>query len=234
MPIEQATNAPLYKTLGKITILWSIANAGYYWIIPLFGYQLSYNSTPIGMAFYFFVWAVISIFVFWDLFSTWLEPDSHIWLYSGLSLGFSILISILLYGFSFFTTLKGLVSAPYTDILFATPWYFLPKSTEILLQQILITALILAFYNRFASLKKVALGYILIFGSAHVVLFILNGAPTPYATIMTVGAMISGLFFPYLLLRSKGGFVYNYALHFSFYLILAVTFHLLPPPGYWN
>ncbi|MCE9628850.1 MAG: hypothetical protein K8Q91_02520 [Candidatus Vogelbacteria bacterium] len=232
--ITSLPNWPLYKVLGQITILWSGANIGYYWLLPLFGYQLSYNSTPIIIALYFLIFAVISIFLFWDLFSSWVEPDYHIWLYILLSLGFSATISVLLYGFSFLPVLQGFRFPPYTDILFATPWYFLPKATDILLQQVLITALILAFHFRFECLKKVAVGYILIFGGAHIILFILNSSPTPYAIFMTLGSIVSGLFFPYLLIRVRGGFVYNYVIHFSFYLILATTLHLLPPPGYGN
>jgi hypothetical protein len=92
----------------------------------------------------------------------------------------------------------------------------------------------LGFYFRFNSLKMVALGYVLIFGSAHIVLFVLNGAPTPYAIFMTLGSIVSGLFFPYLLIRVRGGFVYNFMIHFLFYLTLATSLHLLPPPGYGN
>ena len=224
--------SPLYQVLGNIAALWALAMVGYYVIFPLFGYELSYNSDPIRIAFYFLFWGIVSMAYFWNLFSKWLVVNSHIWLYLALSLGFSTVLLGLLYVFSQFPTTQGPLLAPYTDILFATPWYFLPKSMEILVQQILITILVLELHYRFHSFKAVLTGYVVCFGGAHVLLFLATGAPTLHATIMTLGAVFSTFVFPYFILRIKGGFVYSYAIHFAFYLLLAMVLHTLPPIGY--
>jgi hypothetical protein len=50
--------------------------------------------------------------------------------------------------------------------------------------------------------------------------------------IMTGGAFVSSLIFPFLILRVRGGFVYAYMIHFIFYVILAMLLHAWPPPGY--
>jgi hypothetical protein len=212
--------------------LWALANLGYYLIFYVFGSGLSYNSAPVAIAFYFLVWVFVSIFYFWKLFSRWFTLDSLIWVYGALSLAFAACIWELLYIFSLFPVLRGPELAPYTDILFATPWYFLPKAIEIWVQQILISILILEFYVHFRSLKKVIAGYALCFGGAHVLLFSLTGAPTQYALFMTTGAVLSSFLFPYLILRVKGGFVYTYVLHLLFYIFLAMFLHAWPPPGY--
>ena len=151
------TPAPLHVILGEIAGLWILANAGYYSIFPLFGLELSYNSTPIGIALYFMVWAGISIFSFWDVFTVWLKVEHRIWVYLLWSLGFSGLIWGLLYLFSLLPMLTGIQFAPSTDILFASPWYFLPKSAEVLVQQILITVLVLELSSVARSLKRVVL-----------------------------------------------------------------------------
>jgi len=230
--ITDTLKDPFYGVLGNIIALWVLAVAGYYIIFPFFGYELSYNAEPIRIAGYFLFWGAVSMAYFWKLFSKWLVASAHIWVYFALSLGFAGVLLGLLYIFAQLPAPQGASLAPNTDILFATPWYFLPKSAEILVQQILITILVLDLHYRFHSFKSVLMGYALCFGGAHVLLFLITGAPTPYATIMTLGALFSTFIFPYLILRVRGGFVYAYAIHFAFYILLAMILHTLPPPGY--
>ncbi|MDQ5969134.1 MAG: hypothetical protein QG579_291 [Patescibacteria group bacterium] len=232
MPEEQNPQIPFYKVLGEITAIWTLANIGYYFFLPLFGFELSYNSSPVAIAVYFLIWAIIAVFNFRGVYSKWLDHDSHIWLYGVLSVASSGIILGLIYLFSKFTVPTGPVLSPYTDILFATQWYFLPKSIEILVQQLLVTVLVLELFFRFHSLKKVVIGYVVCFGGAHVVLYLLNGAPTSYALVMSGSAFLSSLIFPYLMLRVRGGFVYAYLIHFVFYVVLAMLLHTWPPPGY--
>jgi len=230
--VEGKPHAPLYKTLGEVAALWTVANVGYYTVLPLFGFQLSYNSAPIIIAVYFLLWAVISTLFFWDLFKKNVTEKQNIWLYGTLSLGSAGLIWGMLYLFSFLPTLQIPFLSFNTDILFSTPWYFLPKSIEILVQQILIAVLVLEFYSRFNSLKETVISYAISFGLAHVLLFSINGAPTPYALMMIVGSLLSALIFPFLILRIRGGFIYAYVIHLVFYIILATLLRTLPLYGY--
>ena len=232
MHIEDKSHIPLYKTLGEVAALWTIANVGYYTVLPLFGYQLNYNSAPIVIAGYFFVWAMISTFFFWELFTKNVTEKHRIWTYGILSLCSAGLIWGMLYLFSFLPTSQAPLLSFNTDILFSTPWYFLPKSIEILVQQILIAVLVLEFYSRFNSLKETIIAYAVCFGGAHVLLFSLNGAPSPYALMMIAGSVLSALIFPYLILRVRGGFIYAYVIHLVFYIILATLLRTLPLYGY--
>lgn len=226
------THAFLYVVLGEIAALWVLANVGYYTVLPLFGYQLSYNSAPIVIAGYFLLWALISTAYFWNLFKKNVAKKHHIWLYGILSLGSAALIWGLLYLFSSLP-IPQIPHLPFnTDILFSTPWYFLPKSIEILVQQILITVLVLEFYSRFNSLKETVIGYAICFGGAHILLFSINGSPTPYALIMIAGSVLSALVFPFLILRVRGGFIYAYTIHLVFYILLATLLRTLPLYGY--
>jgi hypothetical protein len=229
---DNNTHAPLHKVLGEIAAFWVLANVGYYVILPMLGYQLSYNSAPIVIAAYFLLWALISTAYFWELFKNHFTAKYKIWTYSILSLGSAALIWGLLYLFSSLPIPHGPNLAPYTDILFATPWYFLPKSTEILVQQILISVLLLEFSLRFNSLKETIIGYAICFGGAHVLLFYIGNAPIPYAIIMIAGSLLSALIFPYLILRVRGGFVYSYMIHLIFYILLAILLHTWPLHGY--
>ncbi|MES2225278.1 MAG: hypothetical protein V4480_00525 [Patescibacteria group bacterium] len=219
--------------LGELLGLWLIANAGYYLIFYTFNFGLSYNTAPITIALYFLLWAGVSIFSFWDILREWLNVERRIWVYGLWSLGFAALMWVLLYLFAHLPAVSGLQVAPFTDILFATPWYFLPKSTEVLVQQILMTILVLELNYRYRSLYKVILGYIVCFGGSHLLLFLFfNPAATVYAAAMTIGSLFSALVFPYLILRVRGGFIYTYAIHLLFYIFLAMALHAWPPPGY--
>lgn len=225
-------NTPLYKVVGEVAALWTLANVGYYVALPLFGFQISYNSTPIVIAGYFFVWAMISTFFFWDLFKKNVSRKSRIWLYGILSLASAALIWGMLYLFSSLPILQTSYLPFNPDILFSTPWYFLPKSIEILVQQILIAVLVLEFYSRFNSLKETMISYAISFGGAHVLLFSLNGAPTPYALMIIIGSVLSAIVFPYLILRVRGGFIYTYVIHLVFYILLATILRTLPLYGF--
>ncbi len=223
---------PMPALLGKVTALWAAANVGYFVIFPVFGYDASYNASPWILTGYFLLWAAVSVWVFWELLSPHFAVDSWLWLYGALCLVSAGVMFGLLYFFSLLQALHGPALAPYTDLLLATPWYFLPKAAEILVQQVLITALVFGLYMHCKSLKKVMLRYSLLFGGGHVILFLLSNAPTPHASAMTLAALLSGLVFPYLLLRVRGGFIYSYLIHFVFYLVLALVLHTWPPAGY--
>lgn len=230
--VNNPNPTPLYKIIGEVAALWTLANVGYYVALPLFGFQLNYSSAPIVIAGYFFVWAMISTFFFWDLFRKSVQRKNRIWLYGILSLASAALIWGMLYLFSSLPLLQTSHLPFDPDILFSTPWYFLPKSIEVLVQQILIAILVLEFYSRFNSLKETIISYAICFGGAHILLFSLNGAPTPYALMMILGSLLSSLVFPYLILRVRGGFIYTYVIHLVFYIILATILRTLPIYGY--
>jgi hypothetical protein len=90
-----------------------------------------------------------------------------------------------------------------------------------------------ALYTKYGTIKKAALGYIVIFDSAHIILFSLSGSPLPFAVIMTSGAIFSGFVFPYLILKFRSGFIYTYTLQFLFYIVIAALLKIYPPPGYF-
>lgn len=225
-------NEPLIKRIIEVAGFWTLANIGFYVLFPALGYELDYNAEPLYIAAYFLVCSALCMYYYWPLFKDSLVLDGRIKAESVISLGFAMVIWGLLYFFSFFPTLKGPALAPYTDILLATPWYFAPKMAEILLQQLLITVLVLVLYDQLRSLYRVIVGYAVAFGGAHVLLYALSAGPSQHATFMTLGALASAFVFPYLLLRVRGGFMYTYAIHVLFYIALVLVLHTWPPPGY--
>ncbi len=235
MPVSREDNitSPLYVVLGKVAGLWIVANAGFFVVFPLFGYEISYNASPITFSLYFLFWTAVSVSSFSDLFYALVPAPSRIWLYGIVSLTCAALVWFLLYVLSLTPVLQGPNLAPYSDILFASPWFFLPKSIEVLMQQTLIAALVYALKERFHTMKRIMVAYMATFGLIHVLMFV-AGSPTAYATIMTAAAVASALIFPVLLLRVRGGFALSYTIHLVFYILIALFLHTWPPPGYYG
>lgn len=233
-PISLDARAPLSEVVGVIAAFWAAAVVGYYYLFPALGYSLDYNLSAVPIALYFALWSFVSILYFWKLFRSWVTHDLHVWLYVALSLAAAIAITSLLQLLGHFPALRGPVLAPYTDLLFVTPWYFLPKIFEVLMQQVLITTLILELYARFHSFRDTLIGYAFCFVGAHIALFALSGAPPLYATAITLWSAVSTALFPYLLLKVRGGFVYTYAIHLTSYIALAMLLRTFPPPGYFG
>lgn len=230
-PEHNQSTAPLYIVLANVLGVWVIANAGFFLVFPAFGYAPDYNAAPVVFALYFLACSGIAVFIFKDLFYSLIPSRAQIWTDGILSLSCAAIIWAFLYVFSLTPQLRGPLLAPYSDILFANLWYFLPKSADILVQQILIAALVYALAARFRTLKKILVAYFVTFGGTHILMFA-AGVPTAYAAIMTSGAVFSTFVFPYLILRVRGGFIIAYTLHLLFYIVVATALHTWPPPSY--
>jgi len=218
--------------MGEIIAIWTLADIGYYLVPPILGYAISYNASPGIIAAYFGFWAILCIWHFSSIYGSKLVPSLRIRYRILLGTSAIAVAVFLVWTYSFLPNLAGPILAPYTDILLATPWYFLPKALEILVQQLLVAALIIQMYEQFGTLKKVFAGYVICFVGAHLLQFAASGTPLPYAATMTAGAFISAFIFPYLILKVRGGFAYTYLIHFLFYLLIALILHAFPPPGY--
>jgi hypothetical protein len=102
------------------------------------------------------------------------------------------------------------------DMPQANAWYFLPKSIDILFQQVLIAALVLSLAQSGTRLKRISLLCGGLFGVTHLLL-LLGGGPIGYTLRFTGFAAVFGLVFPVLFLRVPNGFAFSYAAHWSFY-----------------
>jgi hypothetical protein len=112
------------------------------------------------------------------------------------------------------------------ELPLATPWYFLPKSVEILLQQLLVVALVLTLAAENCSLRRISLCCAALFGGAHILLAF-GDVSWAYVARFASLAAVFGLVFPYLILRVPNGFAYSYVVHWGYYaatLLMARTF----------
>lgn len=219
---------PLIRIIAQIVAIWIASDIGYYVLLPLLGFPANYNLSPSAITFYYLFWVVFTVNTFWDIFRDWKPIKSDFSVYIFLIASFAAMTLFVMYA------LPNLPSVTWTEtwdppeLMVANAWYFLPKSVEILLQQLLIAALVLALSVRNFSVREISYWCVLIFGGAHLLLA-LDGHPLTYVVRFTISAMIFGYIFPNLILRARNGFVYSYALHWLYYAVTIIMMHTISP-----
>jgi hypothetical protein len=212
----------------QIAAIWSVSDIGFYFLLPVLGQQPSYNAASIASALYYVFWIGIAVITFWPLYTSWA-------LYTKWTTFENRWTSYAVWSFAlagcilFATYLLPMLPAPQwtqswspPEVRDATPWYFLPKSIEILLQQLLVLALVLALAAQRYSLKKISVYCAVAFGIAHILLAF-TGVPPGYVVRFMVAATAFGFAFPYLILRVPNGLLYAYIVHWLYYALTALT-----------
>ena len=228
-------NAEMLWTLGPIAAIWTTSDLGYYLLLPALGVQASYNTGPVAITLYYVFWVGIAVITFWPAYRTW--PLYGAWTTFGTrftsyivwSLSFAGCILFAAYVLPSLPPIRWKESWNPPDIALATSWYFLPKSIEILFQQLLVLALVLVLSAKQYSLRKISAYCAILFGGTHILL-VLGGVPTGYVIRFMIAASVFGFVFPYLLLRVPNGFAYSYIVHWLYYALSVVMPHIFLSP----
>jgi len=217
----------LWQIIAEIGSVWIISNIAYYLFRPLLGPAGGYNGRPVEMALYYLFWVAVAGIAFQHFYNGWKAVAHRPSTYASMLFLGTLIAGYLLFILPAFPQIQWDPAVrPPSELLFASPWYFLPKSMEILLQQVLIAALALAFTARGFSLKTTSYWCAACFGSAHLLL-VLGGASAAYVLVFTSSAVAAALVFPYLILRVRNGFVYSYFLHWAFYAVAVILTRVL-------
>jgi hypothetical protein len=228
---ERRQTADLAWTLALVAVLWLASDAGYFYLLPTLGLKGSYSASSIPIAVYYAVWVVIAVAIFWRVYRIWWTAyENRLSSYVLFSLTFAALTLFPGYALPLLPPINW--AEPWTppEIVFATPWYFLPKSVEILFQQLLVLAMVVAFSGRQLALSTISVSCALLFGAIHI-LVALEDVPLGYAVRLVVVGSAFGLVFPYLILRMRNGLAYAYIAHWSYYAITALAPHVFYVPG---
>lgn len=224
-----AANATLLRTLVLIAGLWVVSDLGYYLLLPRLSLIPDYNQSPVSIATYYTFWVGVAVILFFRVFCTW--PTYAKWitfenrllglaLWSGFFAAATTFTSVILPALPPFQWPADWGAPP--DLPQANTLYFLPKSIEILFQQLLVIALVLTLAAEGFSLRKASIVCALLFGGVHVLL-VFDQVPWSFVIRFVVLATMFGLVFPALILRVRYGFAYAYALHWGYY---ALTIYL--------
>ncbi|QEE34382.1 hypothetical protein FTO60_00865 [Octadecabacter sp. SW4] len=224
----QPTWASLAVVVALITTTWTLSSIGYYQLADFLGKPGGYNEGPRIFSIYYGIWCLIVFLIFHPALSAWAKrsspPEDR----------FAPLFMLTACALFAFIVLPFLPEADIptedevNEIIIAQPWYFLPKSVEILFQQSLMTALVVALAAQNLRLGQIALLTAILFGGFHLTLA-LDGANPFYVLRYTVAATLFGAITPYQMLKMRNGFVYSFSLHWGWYALDTTIWRFLFP-----
>lgn len=175
---------------------------------------------------YYVLWTVIAVLYFKFMF---FEKFTHRFIASEIArvipvlVIFAAFISLIIAFLPEISPQKASDNPP--EFMFASIWYYVPKSADVLFQQVIIASMVHAANEQKINLATISLSFAVMFGAFHLLL-ILDGFILAYVLRFTIAATIFGLIAPYLYLHKKHGFQWAYGLHISFYALNVFTSHL--------
>ena len=128
----QPTWASLALVIGLIATTWTLSSIGYYQLADFLGKPGGYNEGPRIFSIYYGIWCMIAFAIFHPALSAWAKqsspPEDR----------FATIFMVTACALFAFIVLPFLPEADIptedevNEIIIAQPWYFLPKSVEIL------------------------------------------------------------------------------------------------------
>ena len=64
-----AQKAQLVWALAQIAAIWTVSDAGYYFLLPALGVTANYNAGSVAVTLYYGFWIGIAVITFWPLVS---------------------------------------------------------------------------------------------------------------------------------------------------------------------
>ncbi len=223
--LSNLKESPLFVSVFQIASIWIVSDLGYLMVQRIFDGKLTYSGNPLSITIYYIFWIIITLFAFWNVYIKWhiVKNELTSLVIAFLLVGF--IATYIIYLMPIFPIVDWAIQwKPPAELAFTNGWYFLPKSAEIILQQLLVSALALSFLNAKFDIKNICLWCAGLFGISHVLL-VLGGKSVLYVTTFTFLATLAGFIFPYLILKVRNGFMYSYMLHWSFYAIIIFIAH---------
>ncbi|MGB5558150.1 MAG: hypothetical protein WBN04_09060 [Paracoccaceae bacterium] len=224
----QPTWLSLAIVLGLITTIWSLSSVGYYVLADVLEKPGGYNEGPRVFSLYYAAWCLLAVAIFHPALSTWGKLSFPAEDRSAIVL---MVAAFAVFAFGILPFLPTTVipqDISVSEIIIAEPWYFLPKSVEIYLQQILMAALVVSLAAQKLKLWQIAVVTAVVFGGFHLTL-VLNGANPFYVLRYTIAATLFGAVTPYLMLKVRNGFVYAFSLHWGWYALDTTVWRFIFP-----
>jgi len=219
---HEIRSTPSIFVIPQIAALWIASDLGYYIL-----FSGGYDTEPVRITLYYVFWLVLTAFSFRSVYYAWKPMVNRLLAYTVLCAGSAGIVLYITYILPHFPAIVWTKFwQPPSELLFATPWYFLPKSIEIMLQQILVAAMVLTFSFYELSLREISIWCAVFFGGAHLLL-VFGGDGWIHVITFTAAAVAASFIFPYLILRVKNGFIYSYFLHWLFYAVATVLARLV-------
>lgn len=211
-------------TLAVIAAAWVFSSLGYFGLEPVLGAEVGYNDAPLTFALYYAGWSLAVFLGFRRTYQNGgdLTPEPlRLAAMVGLAVAFAAFALLVVPRLP--PTEWTRTNSP-VEFFWATSWYFLPKSVEILFQQLLIAALVLGLRDMRLKVWQISVVVAVLFGAFHLTLAL--AYPNPfYVARYTAAATLFGALVPYLLLRVRHGFILSYAIHWVYYALDIMIIH---------
>ena len=223
----------MLQTLALVAVFWSVSSWGYYALIEALALDSGYDEAPVVFAVYYLGWAVIGVLAFRSVFAGQLSRPilfGHAIAFAPILIAYGTFVAVALPLLPDVSIYRALPNPP--EFMFATAWYYLPKSADILFQQVLVAAMVLRAHRARMPLRGISILMAVLFGGFHLTLS-LDGFTSLYVARFTAAASFFGLVIPWLFLRICHGFRWAYGLRWGFYALDAVITHLLLAVPKW-
>jgi hypothetical protein len=220
-------------TVLSVAALWSASSYGYYALVDALGLESGYNEAPGLFAAYYLLCTGLAVLWFRRALAGSLVRETfvaHAIAMVPVMAAFAVFVAVILPTLPPVSVWRAPSDPP--EFMFASGWYYLPKSADILFQQVLVASMIFTAAQSKFSLPAIAVGMGLMFGGFHILLAF-DGFSPLYVARFTIAASLFGLVVPYLYLRLKHGFRWAYGLHWSFYALDAAITHIVLAVPRW-
>ncbi|WP_299655198.1 hypothetical protein [uncultured Jannaschia sp.] len=226
--------ARMAPTLAPVAVLWSVSSWGYYALADAPGVQAGYDDAPVLFAVYYLGWAALAFAAFRSVLTGAMTRPGiagNAAILAPIPAAYGAFVALALPLLPEVSVWRAPPNPP--EFMFASAWSYLPKSADILFQQVLVAAMVRRAYAAGMPIRAIGLMMAALSGGFHLTLA-LDGFTALYVARFTVAATLFGLIVPHLYLRARRGFAWTYALHWGFYAADAVITQLVlavPPPA---
>lgn len=223
----------MLPTLALVAAFWSISSWGYYALVDALALENGYDDAPILFAGYYVCWAGIGLLAFRNAFAKQLSRTAlfdHAVALAPILVAYGAFVALAIPLLPDVSIYRAPPNPP--EFMFASAWYYLPKSADILFQQVLVAAMVMRAHRARIPLRMICLLMAVLFGGFHLTLA-LDGFTSLYVARFTVAASVFGLVIPLLYLRTRHGSRWAYCLHWSFYALDAAITHLVLAVPQW-
>ncbi|MDP5084365.1 MAG: hypothetical protein NWQ23_03015 [Yoonia sp.] len=223
----------MLPTLALVGVIWSVSSWGYYALVNAMALDSGYDDAPLIFASYYLVWTGIVLLAFRPVFGGQLSRpvlSGHAIALAPILIAYGVFVAVALPLLPDVSVFRAPPNPP--EFMFASAWYYMPKSVEILFQQVLVAAMVLRAHRARMPLWAISILMAVLFGGFHLTLA-LEGFSPLYVARFTVAASMFGLVIPWLYLRTSHGFRWAYGLHWGFYALDATVTHLVLAVPKW-
>lgn len=209
----------LYKAIIVLVSIWSIS-----WLVPIYllrKFKKSYISNPIFFSIIFGVSLFAYIFFFKETLLQYQNVSFE------LLIGLAICIVTISLVYKLFKSEVDLSKISVSEYwILLDQKYILPKTFEILSQQMFVTILILVLKSNGFSLLQTIIAFGIVFPLCHLPMFFYR--TRRLGAFYFIAAVLSALLFPLVILNSEIGPIITFAIHWGFYLIAGIFFNHSP------